>query len=425
MSVSVLIGAQWGDEGKGKIIDVLCENIDLVVRFQGGGNAGHTIICNGEKIVLHHIPSGIHRTNAMNVIGNGLVVNPVNLVKELDGLVEKGIDISDRFQISNRAHFIFNYHSVLDGLSEESLGDDMIGTTKRGIGPGYADKINRVGIRGEDLLDEEYFIKKFKRNLAACNKIITTYGIEKLDAEKELADVLPAVRILKKYITDTVLTVNNAVKKGQSILFEGAQGVWLDVDYGTYPYVTSSNTSVGSACTGGGIAPTHIQKIYGVTKAYTTRVGEGPFPTELHGEDGEEIRKLGGEFGATTGRPRRCGWLDAVSTSYAVMLNGITDIALTKLDVLDSLEEISICVAYEIDGVRVESLPASSRDLEKAVAIYETHPGWKSDTTQAQCLTDLPENAQKYLNRVEELIGAKITIISVGPDRDQTFIVTK
>lgn len=423
MPVTVLIGAQWGDEGKGKIIDVLSENADLVARFQGGNNAGHTVIVEGKKYVLHLIPSGVHSEKTICMIGNGVVVNPVQLLEELDGLLDQGIDITSRFQISNRAQLVFSYHCEFDALSEKKRGDKMIGTTKKGIGPAYSDKVNRCGLRAGDILRPEKFEAKFRENIARYNKLFAEAGVEVLDVDAEWEKAKAAGERLKPFITDTVVTINNAIKEDKDVLLEGAQGVWLDIDYGTFPYVTSSNTGTGGACTGAGVAPIHIKKVIGVTKAYTTRVGEGPFPTELDCEFGEQLRQMGGEFGATTGRPRRCGWFDAVATNYAMMLNGVTDIAITKMDVLDALEEIKICTGYEVNGEVTSIMPVEAEDLYVAKPIYETMPGWQAPTTEARSMDELPEAAQKYLARVAELCGAKVSIVSVGPGREATFQV--
>lgn len=423
MPVTVLIGAQWGDEGKGKIIDVLSENADLVARFQGGNNAGHTVIVEGKKYVLHLIPSGVHSEKTICMIGNGVVVNPVQLLEELDGLLDQGIDITSRFQISNRAQLVFSYHCEFDALSEKKRGDKMIGTTKKGIGPAYSDKVNRSGLRVGDILRADKFEAKFRENIARYNKLFAEAGLDELDVEAEWGKAKAAGERLKPFIKDTVVTINKAIKEDQDVLLEGAQGVWLDIDYGTFPYVTSSNTGTGGACTGAGVAPIHIQKVIGVTKAYTTRVGEGPFPTELECEFGERLREMGGEFGATTGRPRRCGWFDAVATNYAMMLNGVTDIAITKMDVLDTLEEIKICTAYEVNGEVTSVMPVEAEDLYVAKPIYETMPGWQAPTTEARSISELPEAAQEYLARLAELCGAKVSIVSVGPGREATFQV--
>ena len=357
------------------------------------------------------------------MIGNGVVVNPVQLLEELDGLLDQGIDITNRFQISNRAQLVFSYHCEFDALSEKKRGDKMIGTTKKGIGPAYSDKVNRCGLRAGDILRPEKFEAKFRENIARYNKLFAEAGVEVLDVDAEWEKAKAAGERLKPFITDTVVTINNAIKEDKDVLLEGAQGVWLDIDYGTFPYVTSSNTGTGGACTGAGVAPIHIKKVIGVTKAYTTRVGEGPFPTELDCEFGEQLRQMGGEFGATTGRPRRCGWFDAVATSYAMMLNGVTDIAITKMDVLDALEEIKICTGYEVNGEVTSIMPVEAEDLYVAKPIYETMPGWQAPTTEARSMDELPEAAQKYLARVAELCGAKVSIVSVGPGREATFQV--
>jgi adenylosuccinate synthase len=425
MPVSVLIGAQWGDEGKGKIIDVLAAEADVVARYQGGNNAGHTVIVEGKKYVLHLIPSGIHSATTTCVIGNGVVMNPVQLLVEFDGLCDQGIDISDRFEISSRVQCVFSYHCALDSMSEGKLGENFIGTTKRGIGPAYADKVNRKGIRGSDLCKPEKLERLFRANCIAANEVLTANGQETLDVEAELVIALAAAKRLAPFVKDTAVTINKAIKAGKNVMLEGAQGIWLDVDHGTYPYVTSSNTGVGGACSGVGIAPQHVNQVIGVLKAYTTRVGEGPFPTELFDETGAAICKIGHEFGATTGRPRRAGWLDAVGTSYAVMINGITDITLTKMDVLDTFDEIKICTAYELDGEILTTVPADVEDLENLTPVYETLPGWNTPTNNCREWSDLPENAQRYIKRVEELIGAPVTIVSVGPDRAETFKVKK
>ena len=423
MPVSVLIGAQWGDEGKGKIIDVLAGDADVVARYQGGNNAGHTVIVGGKKYVLHLIPSGIHSERTTCVIGNGVVMNPVQLLVEFDGLLDQGIDISDRFEISSRVHLVFSYHCAIDAMREGALGDDLIGTTKRGIGPAYADKVNRIGLRGADMLKPEKFARLFRQNCEAANKILVANGATALDVEAELKEATAAAARLAPFVKDTAVSLNKAVRENRNVLLEGAQGVWLDIDHGTYPFVTSSNTGVGGACSGVGIAPMHIQRVIGVLKAYTTRVGSGPFPTELFDKTGEDIQRIGHEFGATTGRPRRAGWLDAVATSYAVMTNGITELTVTKMDVLDTFEEIKICTAYELDGKTIKEVPADIEDLENVKPVYETLAGWQEPTNHCREWSDLPVNAQRYLKRVEELVGAPVKIVSVGPDRAETFKV--
>ncbi len=426
MANTVLVGLQWGDEGKGKIIDVLTKHADVVVRFQGGNNAGHTVEIGDQKFVLHLIPSGILRQEALCVIGNGLVVDVLGLHEEILGLEARGIEVDSRLQISSRCQLVFNYHRRLDSLKELSLGSGKIGTTGRGIGPAYADKVNRVGLRGSELCHPKRLEEHFRAQSEAHNAIFRQAGVEPLDIDAEWEKLQPAVAKLAPMVCDTVLTVNRAIEANQNVLFEGAQGTWLDVDYGTYPFVTSSNTTVGGACTGTGVAPTRIGHVVGIAKAYTTRVGEGPFPTELFDEVGKHLGKVGHEFGATTGRPRRCGWFDAVATRYAAMLNGVTDgLVVTKLDVLDGLETIKICTAYELDGQRITDMPSDNEDIARVVPVYEEHPGWMQSTENVNSWDDLPELARKYLCRIEELLKAKLEIVSVGPRRAQTFKVSR
>ena len=423
MSVEILVGTQWGDEGKGKLIDVLTRDIDMVVRFQGGNNAGHTVEIGKEKYVLHLVPSGIFRPGVACVIGNGLVVDPVSLMEEMQQLAERGLDISV-IELSSKSQLIFQYHKEMDAIRENQCsGDKKIGTTKRGIGPAYADKAGRVGIRGSELTNLPKFEKLFREQAAAYNKLFGEAGVKELNIDAEWLRVKTAAEYLAPFVKDTVLSVNRAIKAGKRILCEGAQGMWLDIDHGTYPYVTSSNTTAGGACTGAGIAPRHIGTVWGVIKAYTTRVGEGPFPTELFDQAGEDLRQAGGEFGATTGRPRRCGWFDAVASAYSCMVNGVDKLAVTKLDVLDDLSEIKICTAYEIDGKTTADMPVSADVLAKVKPIYETMPGWKCSTAEVRKWDDLPKNAQKYLKRMAELVDSEIAIISVGPKREQTFSV--
>jgi adenylosuccinate synthase len=422
MSTTILVGLQWGDEGKGKIIDVLTKDVDMVIRFQGGNNAGHTVEIGDDKYVLHLIPSGIFREGTKNVIGNGVVVNPLVLKEEMDGLLEAGVSFDGRFEISSRAHLIFEYHCLLDGLKEfQRDPKKRIGTTKRGIGPTYGDKAARRGIRALEMLDLDRFEKRFREEAEYYNTMLSSFDFETVDIDSEWKKLKKTAEYLRPYITDTVLTVNKAVKGGNNILFEGAQGMLLDVDYGTYPYVTSSSTTTGGACTGSGLSPKYIDSVYGVMKAYCTRVGEGPFMTELFDKEGENLRKIGGEYGATTGRPRRCGWFDAVSARYSCMVNGVDKLAITKLDVLDSLDTIKVCIAYEIDGVRYEDMPSDTELLERAIPIYEEIDGWKADTVNARSFDELPKLAQKYLNWIAGLVDADIGIVSVGPKRSQTF----
>ncbi|NBO71429.1 adenylosuccinate synthase [bacterium] len=376
MSVNIVVGAQWGDEGKGKIVDLLSDSVDIVARYQGGANAGHTIVIEGKKFVLHLIPSGILQNDVQCVIGNGVVIDPVALMEEIAMLEQFGISIKDRLYISHKAHLIMPYHKMLD-KARESQSSAAIGTTGRGIGPAYIDKFSRSGIRIVDLLDRSVFEEKLRANIEEKNVLLKKiYDHEELDIDSIISEYLDFDVKIDPYIKDTTLLLNQAIADGKSILMEGAQGALLDVDHGTYPFVTSSNPTSGGACTGLGVPPTAIDSVIGVVKAYTTRVGNGPFPTELHDAMGEELRKIGAEFGATTGRPRRCGWLDGVALRYSVMINGIDNIALTKLDVLDNVKSIGICTGYEIDGKMLRSFPANVQDLTKVKPLYEFHEGW-------------------------------------------------
>ena len=420
MPVDILVGTQWGDEGKGKLIDVLTRDVDMVIRFQGGNNAGHTVEIGDEHYVLHLIPSGIFRPNVVNVIGNGLVVDVLGLVEEMKGIAAKGFPV-DNIRLSNRAQLIFEYHKRADALKESSAGTKKIGTTKRGIGPAYADKMNRTGIRGIDLTRPERLEEQFRAEAAKYNKQFAEHGIAPLDIDAEWERVREAADYLKDYVCDTVYLINDAIKSGWKILCDGAQAALLDIDHGTYPFVTSSNTVSGGASTGAGIAPQKIRDVWGVIKAYTTRVGEGPFPTELFDQDGETLRQVGHEFGATTGRPRRCGWFDAVAGRYACMVDGVNKLAVTKLDVLDSFDKIGVCVAYEIDGKVTKEFPASVEELAAARPVLEWLPGWKQDISGVSSYDELPENAKKYLERITELVDSELAIVSVGPRRDQTF----
>lgn len=423
MAISVLVGTQWGDEGKGKIIDVLTRDVDMVVRFQGGNNAGHTVEIGTEKFVLHLIPSGIFRENALCVIGNGVVVDPLELVKEMKELSGRGVEISPkRLEVSTRCHLILPYHRIMDAMHEQARSEGRkIGTTKRGIGPAYADKASRIGIRALEMLDLNRFETRFREQAEYYNTIISAAGMDALNIDEEWTKLAAAAEFIAPFVSDTVLTINKAAREDREILFEGAQGMWLDVDYGTYPYVTSSNTTTSGACTGSGLSPKYIENVVGVMKAYTTRVGAGPFPTELFDADGERLRAEGHEFGATTGRPRRCGWFDAVASRYSCMVNGIDTLAITKLDVLDGFEELKICLEYKVDGHRVTDMPSDNDEIAAANPVYETMPGWTSSTCEARSFSELPEKAQAYLNRLSELVDASIGIISVGPNRDQTF----
>ena len=419
MPVDILVGTQWGDEGKGKLIDVLTRDVDVVVRFQGGNNAGHTVEIGEERYVLHLVPSGVFRPEVKCVVGNGVVADPVALEEELEGLEARGIKTANVF-ISNRTQLIFCYHRIMDRVNESGTGV-KIGTTGRGIGPAYADKMRRVGIRAIDLTAPERLAAAFRAEAKKYNAVFKRCGAPEIDIEAELKKVLDAAAKLAPRVRDTVYIVNAAVKAGKKVLFEGAQGALLDIDHGTYPFVTSSNTTSGGACTGGGVPPQSVRDVWGVIKAYTTRVGEGPFPTELFDECGENLRQRGREFGATTGRPRRCGWFDAVASRYACMVNGVNKLAVTKLDVLDDLEKIAVCVGYDVNGKITDEFPASLAELEAAKPVLEYLPGWKCDTSAARSWDDLPEAAQNYLKRMAELVDSTVAIVSVGPRRDQTF----
>ena len=425
MSNVAVIGAQWGDEGKGKIVDLFTQDADIIVRFQGGNNAGHTLVVAGEKTVLHLIPSGALHPNKLCVIGNGVVVDPEVLLVEIDGLKKRGYFTDDSLlRISEQAHLIMPYHKSIDQARERLRGKGKIGTTGRGIGPAYEDKVARTGIRFIDLLEEETFREKLRYNIEEKNIYLKAILKEKTLSFKEIHDTYCGYRErLKGYVTDTGLLLDRAIKAGKKVLFEGAQGTLLDVDHGTYPYVTSSNTVIGGVCSGAGIGAKSIHHIIGISKAYTTRVGSGPFPTELKGAEGEKLKAEGREFGATTGRPRRCGWFDAVGVRYAVRINGITGIALTKLDVLTGFKKIGICTAYRCDGKSYHEFPSSLRVLEHAEPVWEKMDGWDTPISGAKKLSDLPTNAQRYVRRLEEIIGAEIILLSVGPGREQTVML--
>lgn len=423
MPAIVLLGAQWGDEGKGKATDILGDKVKYVVRYQGGNNAGHTVVIGDQKYALHLLPSGILTPTCIPVIGNGVVIDPAVLLEEIRGLNERGVDTSN-LKISTNAHLITPYHRTIDKVSERFLGKAKIGTTGRGIGPAYADKINRIGIRVQDLFDPSILRQKIEGALKDKNQVLVkVFNRKGLEIDEILKEYLEYAETLRPYVIDTSLLLNQALERGENILLEGSQGTLLDVDHGTYPFVTSSNPTAGGASTGSGIGPTKISRVIGIVKAYTTRVGSGPFPTELFDEDGEKLRSIGGEVGVTTGRARRCGWYDAPIARYAVRINGLTDFFLTKLDVLTGWEKIPVCVAYEIDGRRVEELPASQSDFHHAKPIYEYLPGWSEDISKARKLSDLPIDAQGYIKFLEKISEAPISAVGVGPGRDETILV--
>ncbi len=420
MPNTILTGAQWGDEGKGKIIDFLTDEADIVVRSQGGNNAGHTIVIGGEKYVLHLIPSGILRKSKICVIGNGVVIDPVSLVDEIEGLRKRGVTVGKNLLISDAAHLVLPYHRALDGQREAMKGNRKIGTTKRGIGPAYGDKVARVGLRMCDLVQPEVFAKKLAARVKENNLILKSLGAPVLNSKAILKDYLAAAEVLRPFITNTVVYLHKALKNGKNLLFEGAQGTFLDIDHGTYPYVTSSNTTAGGACTGSGVPPHRVDRVLGVMKAYTTRVGEGPLPSEDKGIT-DKLHAMGREFGATTGRPRRCGWFDAVATRYAAMVNGIDDLAITNLDGLDTVSTIRICVAYKLDGKKIDFPPTDPDALARCTPVYIEMPGWNKPTDQAKKLSDLPLRAREYVNKLAELTAARLSIVSIGPARSQTI----
>jgi adenylosuccinate synthase len=422
MPAIVLIGAQWGDEGKGKATDLLGPRVDYVVKFNGGNNAGHTVVVGDEKYALHLLPSGILSPGVVPVIANGVVVDIEVLFHELEALTARGVDVS-RLLVSANAHVITQYHRTLDKVTERFLGKRMIGTTGRGIGPAYADKINRVGIRIQDLFDENILRQKVEGALEQKNHLLVKiYNRRAIGADEVVADLLSYAERLRPMVADTGLVLNQALDAGKTVLFEGGQATMLDVDHGTYPFVTSSNATSGGAATGSGVAPNRMERVIAVVKAYTTRVGSGPFPTELHDESGEFLRSHGFEWGTTTGRPRRCGWYDAPVARYSARINGVTDFVLTKLDVLTGLDRIPVCVAYDVDGVRVDEVPVSQSDFHHAVPIYEEFPGWTEDITGARTFDELPENARAYVLALEKMSGARISAIGVGPDREAIVV---
>ncbi|SDG40078.1 Adenylosuccinate synthetase [Sinosporangium album] len=421
MPAVVLVGAQWGDEGKGKATDLLGGDVHYVVRYQGGNNAGHTVVIGDQKYALHLLPTGVLSPNVTPVIGNGVVIDPGVLLSEIDGLRDRGISC-ERLLISAGAHLIMPHHKALDKVTERYLGKARIGTTGRGIGPAYGDKIARMGVRVQDLLDPGILEKKIDMALGEKNQVLTkVYNRRGIDADKVLDEYLGYAERLKPHIADTSLVLSKALDEGSVVLLEGGQGTLLDIDHGTYPFVTSSSPTSGGACAGAGIPPNRLTRIIGILKAYTTRVGSGPFPTELDDDMGEWLRQTGGEYGTTTGRNRRCGWFDAVIARYATRINGLTDFFLTKLDVLSGLERIPVCVAYDVDGVRHEEIPMTQTEFHHAKPVYEEFPGWQEDITQAKTFEDLPPNAQAYVRALEEMSGAPISAIGVGPGRTQTL----
>lgn len=422
MPAVVVVGAQWGDEGKGKATDQLGSRVDYVVKFNGGNNAGHTVVVDGEKYALHLLPSGILSPGVIPVIGNGVVVDLDVLFAELDGLKARGVDVS-RLKVSASAHVIPSYNRTIDRVSERFLGKRQIGTTGRGIGPTYADKMNRVGIRIQDLFDEKILRKKVEGALVNKNSLLVkVYNRREVAVERVVDELLQYRDQLAPMVVDCSLELNRALDEGKTVLFEAGQATMLDVDHGTYPFVTSSSATAAGACTGSGIGPLRIDRVIGVIKAYITRVGEGPFPTELHDEIGEDLRQAGGEFGVTTGRPRRCGWYDAVIARYAARVNGLTDFVMTKLDVLSKYDEIPVCVAYEVDGKRVEEMPTSQTDFHHAKPIYEKLPGWKEDITSCREFSELPKAAREYVEYLEQISNCRISAIGVGPGRDATIV---
>jgi len=422
MKVTVLVGSQWGDEGKGKIVDLLSEKYDIVTRYQGGANAGHTVVISDKQYILHLIPSGILRKNVICVIGNGVVIDPNALLDEIELLKKNNIEVDGRLYISQNAHLIMPYHKLLDSIHES--GNNKIGTTGRGIGPCYIDKYARKGIKIVDLLNRKSLEEKIRQNIEEKNNLLKkVYDHEELDVEEIIKEYVAFDKTIDKYIKDVPSFLNHAIAENKSILLEGAQGALLDIDFGTYPFVTSSNPVSGGACTGSGIPPNKITDVIGIVKAYTTRVGNGPFPTELYDEYGGQLRKTGAEFGATTGRPRRCGWFDAFLLKYSVMINGINSAAVTKLDVLSDFDEIKVCVGYTVNSKTLKSYPTDSNTLSAVKPVYETLPGWKTGISDCKSFSELPQNTRNYLDFISRASGVKVDIVSVGPKRHQTFSV--
>ena len=423
MATAMVLGTQWGDEGKGKIVDYLAQKADVVIRSQGGNNAGHTVVADGQSFALRLLPSGILFSEKTCIIGNGVVVNPEVLLEELDGMVKKGVAIS-KLEVSTRAHVIMPYHIRIDEEDEKLRGDDKIGTTKNGIGPCYADKINRVGIRIGDLMDRDVFYQKLKTNLELKNRLFATYyNCEGFDFEEIFTKYTALAERIRPYVKDTEYSANRYIKEGKKVLFEGAQATMLDLDHGTYPFVTSSNPTAGGACVGSGVGPRMMSNIIGVVKAYTTRVGAGPFPAEQSNKIGEYLRETGHEFGTVTGRSRRCGWFDSVVVRYAAMLNSLDYLAITRLDILDGLDTINICKGYMYKGIELKEYPESLNILQDVEPVYEELPGWKTDISGCKSYDELPENARYYVERISQLVGVPLGIVSVGPDRSQTIVL--
>jgi len=422
MPAIVIVGAQWGDEGKGKATDLLGSRVDVVVKFNGGNNAGHTVVIDDQKYALHLLPSGILTPGVVPVIGNGVVVDLGVLFEEIDDLEVRGVDTS-RLRVSANAHVIASYNRTLDKVTERFLGSRRIGTTGRGIGPTYADKMNRIGVRIEDLFDTEVLTAKVEGALDVKNQLLAKVYNRRAVAVEEVVEELVSYRDrLAAMVSDTGLLLNQALDRGETVLLEAGQATLLDVDHGTYPFVTSSSATAGGACTGSGIPPTRIDRVVGIVKAYTTRVGEGPFPTELHDDSGEHLRKTGMEYGTTTGRPRRCGWFDAVVARYAARVNGVTDFVVTKLDVLTGLEQVPVCVAYDVDGVRHDEMPMTQAEFARAVPVYEELPGWWEDLSHCRSFDELPKAAQEYVLTLERMCGARVSVVGVGPGRDHVVV---
>ncbi len=420
--VTIVVGTQWGDEGKGKIIDYLAVNFQVIARYQGGSNAGHTVMANGKKYIFHLLPSGVLYPDKISILGNGLVIDPASFLKEVESLRREGIELNGRLFISENAHLTLPYHKLLDKVEDEKRGEGKLGTTGRGIGTTYRDKAGRIGIRMADFIDEEAFKEKLSLNLNMKNPLLQKYGEKGSDLEEILREYLPYAQEMKKYITNTSILINRFIDEGKNILGEGAQGTFLDIDFGTYPYVTASNAVSGGFCVGLGVGPTKVDKVLGVAKAYTTRIGEGPFPTEFKDEFSEKLRRLGNEYGATTGRPRRCGWFDAVLVRYAGILNGLTELAITKLDVLNTLPKIKICTHYLFKGEKID-FSNNLRLLIESEPVYEEMDGWQTDISGVRRFADLPEKAKTYLKRIEELTKTKISIISIGAKREETIVL--